>query len=227
MNVPLVQRLILKDLYLHRWAIFGLAVALPAAGIVAAVFGGETMWRHMGLIIINNALLYLIFFLPMGTIMNERKQHTLPFLMSMPISYKEYTASKLIGSLLVFAVTWGGIALALPEIVGRSEKLSMGVLPLLATLLGAFLVFFVLTLGVCLVTESYLWTMIIGMTSVAAVFLFFPLLESIPPHLFENWKSESIVWDKEVVIVVLLEILFSVVVVTVTFALQKRKKDFL
>jgi ABC-type transport system involved in multi-copper enzyme maturation permease subunit len=227
MNITMVKRLVLKDFYLHRYPILGLALALPAAGIVPSVFGGETMWRQMGLIILNNSLIYLIFFLPMATIMMERKNHTLPFLMSLPVSYKEYTASKLVGSLVVFAVTLCVIGLALPVIVARSEQLALGVLPLLGVILGAFLVFFVLTLGVCLVTESFLWTMVLGLLSVVFVFLFFPLLESIPLHLIEHWTSDRVVWDSEVVTALGLELLVSIGAITATFALQKRKKDFL
>ncbi len=227
MNFPMVKRLILKDLYLHRVPIAGLALALPAAGLAAVVYGGETMWRHMGFIALNNALIYLIFFLPMATIMMERKNRTLPFVMSLPVSYKEYTTSKLLGSLAVFAVTGGGIALALPLMVERSEKLAQGVLPLLVAILGSFGVFFILTLGVCLVTESFLWTMVLGLLSVVFVFLFFPLLESLPPHLIEHWKGEHIVWDPEVVATLGLQLLISVAALAATFALQKRKKDFL
>jgi ABC-2 type transport system permease protein len=227
MNVPIVKQLVLKDLYIHRYPILGLAIALPAAGIVPAIFGGETMWRQMGLIILNNSLIYLIFFLPMGTVMMERKNHTLPFVMSLPVSYKEYTASKLVGSSLVFAVTWWAIALALPVVVARSEQLARGVLPLLGVIMGVFLVFFVLTLGVCLVTESFAWTMVLGMLSVVFVFLFFPLLESIPPHLVEHWTSDRIVWDSEVVMAIGLELLISIGAIAATFALQKRKRDFL
>jgi hypothetical protein len=227
MNIPMVKRLILKDFYLHRYPILGLALALPAAGIAPSVFGGETMWRQMGLTILNNALIYLIFFLPIATIMMERKNHTLPFVMSLPVSYKEYTASKLVGSSLVFAVTCCVIALALPVIVVRSEQLALGVLPLLGVMLGVYVVLFVLTLGVCLVTESFLWTMVLGLLSVVFAFLFFPLLESIPPHLIEHWTSDSIVWDSEVVTTLGLELLIAIGAITATFALQKRKKDFL
>jgi len=179
------------------------------------------------LILFNNLLIYLIFFLPMATVMMERKNHTLPFLMSLPVSYKEYTAAKLLGGLLVFVVTLCIVGLVLPAVVARSEQLAFGVMPLLAVILGVFLVFFVLTMGVCLVTESFLWTMVLGLLSVVFVFLFFPLLESIPPHLIDHWTSDRVVWDVEVVMALGLELTISLGAITATFALQKRKKDFL
>jgi ABC-type transport system involved in multi-copper enzyme maturation permease subunit len=227
MNIPIVKCLVLKDLYLHRYPILGLALALPVVGIVPALFGGETMWRQMGLTILNNSLIYLIFFLPIATVIMERKNHTLPFLMSLPVSYKEYTASKVVGSLVVFAVACCVVALALPAIVARSEQLARGVLPLMGVILGVYVVLFVLTLGICLVTESFLWTMVLGLLSVVFAFLVFPLLESIPPHLIEHWAGERVVWDSEVVTALGLELLVAIVAITATFALQKRKKDFL
>jgi ABC-type transport system involved in multi-copper enzyme maturation permease subunit len=227
MNFPVMKRLILKDFYLHRYPIFGLALALPVAGIVPSVYGGETMWRQMGLTILNNSLIYLIFFLPIATIMMERKNHTLPFLMSLPVSYKEYTASKVVGSLSVFVITLCVICLALPAVVARSEQLALGAVPLLGVIMGVYVVVFVLTLGVCLVTESFVWTMILGLLSVVFAFLVFPLLDSIPPHLIEHWTSERVVWDSEVVTALGIELLISIGAITATFALQKRKKDFL
>jgi len=227
MNVAMTKHLMLKDLYLHRYPILGLALALPVAGIAPALFGGETMWRQMGLTILNNSLIYLIFFLPIATIIMERRNHTLPFVMSLPVSYKEYTAAKLIGSLVVFGITCLLAVLALPAIVARSEQLARGVWPVLAVIIGVYVVLFVVTLGICLVTESFFWTMVLGLLSVVFAFLVFPLLESIPPHLIEHWTSERIVWDGEVIVVLGIEVLVSMAVIAGTFALQKRKKDFL
>jgi hypothetical protein len=227
MNAAITKHLMLKDLYLHRYPILGLAIALPVVGIAPALFGGETMWRQAGLTIMNNSLIYLIFFLPIATILMERKNQTLPFVMSLPVSYKEYTAAKLIGSMLVFAVTCAVVVLALPAIVTRSEQLARGVFPLVGMIIGVYVVIFVVTLGVCLVTESFFWTMVLGLLSAVFAFLVFPLLESIPPHLIEHWTSERIVWDSEVVTILGLELLVSLVVIAGTFALQKRKKDFL
>ena len=227
MNVAMIKHLMLKDLYLHRYPILGLALALPVVGIAPAIFGGETMWRQMGLTILNNSLIYLMFFLPIATVIMERKNQTLPFVMSLPVSYKEYTAAKLIGSLLVFGVTCCLIVISLPAIVARSDQLARGVWPVLAVIIGVYVVLFVFTLGICLVSESFFWTMALGLLSVVFAFLVFPLLESIPPHLIEHWTSERIVWDGEVVVVLALELLVALAVVAGTFALQKRKQDFL
>jgi ABC-2 type transport system permease protein len=227
MNFPIVKQLMLKDLYLHRYPILGLALVLPVVGIAPALFGGDTMWRQMGLTMLNNSLIYLIFYLPIATVIMERKNHTLPFVMSLPVSYREYTAAKLIGSLVVFAVTCGVAVLALPAVVARSEQLTRGVLPLIAVIVGVYAVIFVLTLGVCLVTESFLWTMVLGLVSAVFPFLVFPLLESTPARLMEHWTSERIVWDREVVAALGLEFLIAIAAITATFALQKRKQDFL
>ena len=227
MNAAMIKQLVLKDFYLHRYPTLGLALALPVVGIAPAVFGGDTMWRQAGLTILNNSLIYLIFFLPMATVLMERKNQTLPFVMSLPVSYKEYTAAKLIGSMLVFAVTCSVVFLALPAVAARSNELARGALPLVAVIIGVYVVIFVVTLGICLVTESFFWTMALGLISVVFAFLVFPLLESIPPHLIEHWTSERIVWDAEVIVALGLEVLVSLVVIAGTFALQKRKKDFL
>jgi ABC-type Na+ efflux pump permease subunit len=41
-----------------------------------------------------------------STIVTERKEQTLSFVMSLPISYREYTACKVWGNLIIFLVPW-------------------------------------------------------------------------------------------------------------------------
>ena len=93
MNYEMVKRLILKDWYLQRWAIRRSLVGVAATlGIIAS--GGKVAFL-LGLILLIMVIISIGAQMPMSTIVTERKEQTLPFVMSLPISYREYTASKI------------------------------------------------------------------------------------------------------------------------------------
>jgi len=92
MNYAMVKRLIVKDWYLQRWPIVASLVGIVATlGIIST--GGLIM------VIISIGAQMAV-----ATIVTERKEQTLAFVMSLPISYREYTACKIWGNLLIFLV---------------------------------------------------------------------------------------------------------------------------
>ena len=102
MNYAMVKRLILKDWYLQLWTILASLVGVVATlGIIAS--GGKVAFL-LGLILLIMVVISIGAQMPMSTIVTERKEQTLPFVMSLPISYREYTASKIWGNLLVCLV---------------------------------------------------------------------------------------------------------------------------
>ena len=44
----------------------------------------------------------------MATVVEERTDQTLPFVMSLPISAAEYTTAKILANLLIFLIPWAG-----------------------------------------------------------------------------------------------------------------------
>jgi len=102
MSTRMVGILIRKDLAL---------MALPALGYL---FGGAVgiglmaiegrAWFNAGAILLISALFGLGFHPCMATVIGERKDKTLAFIMSMPITPAEYTLAKIGANLLVFFV---------------------------------------------------------------------------------------------------------------------------
>ena len=107
MNIAMVSRLIRKDWYLNRGGIlaslFGGVVTL---GVVAAMPRSQ-MALLLGIIVLATILIGMGAMVMMSAAM-ERRQQTLPFVMSLPISYREYTTAKIAGGMLIFLVLWGG-----------------------------------------------------------------------------------------------------------------------
>jgi hypothetical protein len=97
MNYSMVKSLILKDWYFQRTAILlSLAGGVLSLGIVA--FGGQPGFT-LGLILLVTIMVMLSAMSVMGNTIGERENQTLAFSMSLPISYLEFTTSKILGNL--------------------------------------------------------------------------------------------------------------------------------
>ena len=221
MNLPVVRQLILKDLVIHRWSLIGLAVAVPAVALLLALAGGDD-WEFVGVIVMTNALMYVGFFVPIGMVLGEKK----PFIFSLPISPLEYTASKIVGGLLVFMVPWLAFLIAMPSVVEEHNQLPTGALVPAVLMLAIFLLSYLLTAGVALVLESKGWTLFVGMLIVPVVFGAMPMLRYVPVRLLENWASDRVVWDPEAIAALVLLGVLGLLVTAATFALQSRKRSF-
>lgn len=222
MNFPLVRQLIVKDLYLHRWSLVGLAVAVPALALSLSLWGGSN-WSHVGMVLMSNTMIWLGFFLPIATVAKEQKA----FLFSLPMSAAEYTASKLAVTTLVFLGPWLVFVAMMPRIVESHGALARGATVPALLLMGVFFVWLLFTTGVTLVFESLTATLFSGFLVVVLVFAFIPLMRYVPGPILEHWASGEVVWDPPVLGFVAALIVVAVGVVVSTFALQARRRSLI
>ena len=224
MNASMVKRLILKDWYLQRWAIAGylaagvLAVALLAVGSEAAFYGGSVLLVS----VLITAGIHLAF----ATVLLERKEQTLAFVMSLPISAREYTTAKIVGNLLMFLIPWATLVLASVIVILGAESLQDGLIPVTVVIFTEIFVSTCLLLGVALVSESQGWT--VG-TLVAGNLFFNFFIYGIfrIPAIAAASKSAAIVWGGPVMALLATEAAAIVLLLGITFVLQDRKTDFI
>lgn len=223
MNTALVKKLIWKDWELHRNIIILYGVfSLLCLGLVA--YPSEVAFG-VGSILLITVIISLGIHMVMSNVMGERNGQTLPFIMSLPIGVKEYTASKLIGSLLIFAAPWLLGVLAACALILTRPTLPDGLLPYVVVMLTALLVNACLLLGVSLVTESLSGTIIaivIGNLGFQA-FLFWA---SKLPELTRNVHADLVIWNPTTLALLVGEGLAMIVILGLTFWFQARKKDF-
>jgi len=220
MNRALMMRLIAKDWYLSRVPLMLIALA----GVVSTglLYSGKTAGLA-GLISALISLVFLSILIPQLTVMNERKQGNLAFVMSLPISPAEYTMSKVLGNLSAFVLLWAAIAGAvlgtIAFIPGAGGVIPLGVVAALAPFVS-----FCLLLSVAIVTESELLSMVtIGITNVAYSFWWFLFRL---PGFGENLKSPVPVWSGAILTIIGAQISVILLALTLTFYLQSRKTDF-
>src|SRR6185503_17068199 len=108
MNRALMMRLIAKDWYLSRLPLT--LIALAGAIATGLLYSGIKTAGLVGLISALISLVFLSILIPQLTVVNERKQGNLAFVMSLPISPAEFTMSKVLGNLSAFVLLWAAIA---------------------------------------------------------------------------------------------------------------------
>lgn len=223
MNYAMVKRLILKDWYLQRWAILGSVVGVVVTlGIIAT--GGNVAFL-LGLILLIMVVISIGAQMPVATIVTERKEQTLPFVMTLPISYREYTISKLWGNLLIFLVPWLTMVLGSVALLMYDPK-THGLIPYVVIMATEILLSSCLILSVALITESQGWTVGAIMVGNIAVNGIGYLVAHIPGIARGMWGS-AIQWSSAASVALLVEVSTIVLLLSATFFVQARKNDFL
>jgi ABC-2 type transport system permease protein len=152
MNYFLVQKLIAKDWYFQRTSIVGFLLT----GVVLAVLMGlpNQIWFAIGGIGLITLTITVGALMVSATIVGERSSQSLIFLMSLPISMREYTTAKLVGNLIIFFVPWLVLLVATVLVVVGRPNLPDGMVAYALIVLVQLLINYCLVLCAALTTES-------------------------------------------------------------------------
>ena len=221
MNRALMMRLIAKDWYLSRLPLT--LIALAGAIATGLLYSGIKTAGLVGLISALISLIFLSILIPQLTVVNERKQGNLAFVMSLPISPAEFTMSKVLGNLSAFVLLWAAIVGAVLGTIAVTPGAG-GVVPLGVIAALAPFVSFCLLLSVAIVTESEFLAMVtMGATNVAYSFWWFLFRL---PGFAEGLKSPVPIWSNTIMMIIGGQIAVIVLALVLTFYLQSRKTDF-
>jgi len=222
-NFAVVRHLILKDWYLNRGIILG---SIPVGlGALALVLTGKPVTFMLCIIILCMVIVGVGAQLAFATTINERKEQTLAFVMSLPVSWREYTAAKILANLIIFLIPW------LPLTAGALGVLLLpgathGLLPFTAIMSVEMLVTTTLIVVAGIITESQAWTtagIFCSSLGINVLGYVFAHLRGISMYMFGSrvqWTSTS--W-----IILICELLTVPMLLGATFYIQSRKTDFL
>lgn len=218
-----IARLIQKDWYFSRWPItaytvVGLgAVALLALPSEGAFYAGSTL--------LVTALISIGIHLVMATVVHERTEQTLAFVMSLPVTARQYTAAKVGANLAIFTVAWLILTVATVAVIASRGAVPDGFIPFSLTVLGQIFASYVLLLGVAIVSDSMNWT--IG-AIVGGNLLMQAVLYGVAnaPAVKKILSTDTIAWPQPIPAVLAIELLAVVAILTWTFTAQSRKKEF-
>jgi hypothetical protein len=163
--------------------------------------------------------------LPLGGIGNERKKQNLAFLMSLPVSFIQYTTSKLISSLVIFLIPWVTLVSAAVLLVEVRGVVPHGSIPVLLILsLMPFLGFCLIT-GATLVGETEGWGIAANVLCSSTYGLAWFFMTQVP-SLMVPANGAVVVWNSTELLILASEIVVSLLLLGLTYFLQSRKRDF-
>jgi ABC-type Na+ efflux pump permease subunit len=224
MNYSMIKILMFKDWYLQRWSVAAsLLGGVVALGIVCT--GGNAAF-FMGLLLLITCLIAVGAQLAVATMVNERKEQTLAFVMSLPISYREYTVAKLLGTLLVFMVPWLVLVLGSLALFAVPHGVPHGLLPFAIIMSTEILVSTCLVVCTALVTESQGWTVaaiMVGNIAINVIGYFVAHVAGIA----KGMGGSTVSWSSAASTVLLSEFALIALFLILTFFFQSRKIDFL
>jgi ABC-2 type transport system permease protein len=224
MNYAMLKPLIIKDWYLQRFVIAGYSLA----GLVALflVNLSDQTWVNIGNLGLISVLIAFGFHLAVSNIIPERSYQTLPFIMSLPISVREYTLSKILANVIIYLVPWTILSLAGFVLILTRDTLPNGLIPFTTLILVQILVNYSFALTVALITESVNW--IIGAVLLGNIFFqsFIGFISS-SPNIKINMTSSSIVWDSTTLLILLIQLSAMTIFFGITFLVQSKKIDFI
>jgi ABC-2 type transport system permease protein len=219
----IVLRLMMKDWYLSR-------TLLSIVGVLGAVSIASLYLRHSltglaGMVVALFAVMFLGILMPTQTIVNERTQQNLPFVMSLPVSPMQYTTAKVLANLSAFLALWLPIAAGMIGTIAGTHVYG-GIIPLMV--LAAFAPFttFALVVAVAIVTESQPGSVAAHIASNTGLGVAWFFVER-TPGFWQDLRSPVAIWSPTMMSVLSIEIATIVVALALTFYLQSRKTDFI
>jgi len=221
-STSVVWRLIAKDLYLYRWLI-GVALVVGLASLFIPRVGEGP--NNITLILLLTSVVALGIFIGIYGIMNERKEKSLLFVLSLPISTMQYTIAKAAAALIAFLIPWSILTATIVGLTLGFDPPPDGTLPTSLTMMLFFLANFCLLIAFALIAHSEFWSVAaIFATNVSVSFY----MTTVPglPGIREHIDGPIAVWNPTVLAVLGFEATVIVLSLAALFFVQARKKDF-
>lgn len=222
LNIPVIRLLVAKD-----WQLFQKQLAfLVLAGIVALCFIGLAKpWAfYVGSLMLLIVLVSAACFSISTSLMNERKEQTLAFVMSLPVSPRDFTVSKLAGNLLTFGVPFlvllgGTIAVVL--LTPLPDGLFVYSLLIFAYILFAYAV----SLAVVMSVTSEGWATFAMIGTMVMINPYMMAMAQVP-EISERVSVDAIVWTWPALAILVTLVVLSATVIGIATWYHARKPAF-
>lgn len=216
------SRLVVKELHAHRWLIAGaiaagtLALVLASTGRVAFNIGALS-W--LTTIIASGVIL------PLYGIHQERKDRSLLFALSLPISPAGYAVAKMLGTLLSFLSLWLALTVGATILVLAAPGIPNGLLPYVLLLSGFLLANFSLVMCSALLTTSEAAVSAVVILTNMCVTLFMMLISSLPA-ISAHMLAAAPSWNSAFFAILVAEAATIAIVLSVPFIVISRRREF-
>lgn len=221
-NFPLIKKLVYKD-----WQLFEKQLAMHVMGAVLALclMGNMHKWTfYMGSLLLIIVIVAIACFSVSNSLVVERRDRTLAFVMSLPVSPLDFYLAKLAGNLVTFLFpllliaggTFGVILFtALPD----------GLVVLATLLFTQVALAFCVSLSTAMAVESEGWNVFAMVSSMVLINPYLMMLGQIP-SIAEPIKTEQIIWSGSALLIISIQLLLSVGILIGTGWVHCRKQSF-
>jgi ABC-2 type transport system permease protein len=219
----LTRKLAAKELYVHR----GLVLGGTVSGLLSVLLAGfGRLGFNIGSLTWLTTIIALGVMLAMYGILTERKENSLVFVLSLPLSAGDYVRAKLAGLGLCFFIPWLASSAAAVLLVLVNAGIPDGLLPFVVLLCGFMLANFALVLCGTLHarTEAVVSALIIVTNAGVSIFMFVVGgLPGLKAHLF----GAVPVWNATFWTILAAELSVLALAFTLPLLFAARRRDFI
>lgn len=222
-NVKMIRLLVVKD-----WEVYQKQLAGYLAGLLLALslIGTGRPWSfNAGALLLIVLLVSTGFFAIGHIVVNERKESTLPFVMSLPVSPPDVFLAKLIAGLLIYLVPFL-VVLGTTILLVLATSLPDGLLMYAMLVYFFMLMSYCVALCVAIAVESEGWNIFIQMalmTMLSPFMIWAGSLQSVSANI----RTDQLVWSPAVLSVFGGEILVTAMALAITFWFHARNSSVL
>jgi ABC-2 type transport system permease protein len=225
MNIAMVRRLIRKDWYLNRVGILASLIGGVLTLALVALLHASQIAVILGVIVVVTILIGMGAMIMMSAA-TERRQQTLPFVMSLPISYRDYTTAKIAGGMLIFLVLWVALVTDIVATILLAPGVPHGMIPFVVIMAVEILMSTCLITAVAVTTESHGWALAVaqvGALSLNGIGWSIVRL----PGIGGTMRSAAVQWSGTATALLVAELMLIALMLLITFFVQAHKKDFI
>lgn len=217
------RKLVAKELFVNRWFIAsGVVAGVASIGLAAT----SKVGFNIGSLTWITTIVAVGVMLALYGIMNERKENSLLFVLSLPLSIPDYVRAKQLGLAVCFAIPWLASSVAAVIFVLVHPGAPDGLLPYL-TLLCVFLLtnYSVVLCGALHARSEALVSAVIIVTNMAVTLFMFLIggLDNISGHM---WGPIP-VWNSTFWTVLTVELITLVLAFALPYIFAARRRDFI
>ena len=222
LNLRVIRLLIAKD-----WLLFQkqLAAYVTAGLFALCLMGMAKGWSfYMGSLLLLVVLVGTACFSISTSLLTERKEHTLAFVMSLPLTPLDFYLAKLLANLVTFFVPFLIMSVGTIAVIAFTP-LPDGLIVFSVLIFGFVTLAYSISLSVAMAVESEGWNTFAMIGSMVLINPFMMLLGQIP-EISKYVNTESIVWSPPALSILLAQISLAVAVLVATGWVHCRKKAF-
>jgi ABC-type Na+ efflux pump permease subunit len=217
------RKLIAKELHVNR-VLVGIGATAGVASVALAALG--QLGFNIGSLIWLSTIIGMGVILALYGIMNERKEHSLEFIMSLPLSVADYVRAKMVGLALCFFLTWAVSVASALVLVFAKDSVPDGIAPYLVLLSTFMLANFCLVLcGTMFARNEAMTTAVVIVTNMGVTIFMF--IVGPMQGIGEFMWGPAPVWNTAFWTVLGCELAIMVIAFCLPLFVIARRRDFL